>query len=47
MEGIKSRNGIAKGDKVLWLGHSKLYPDQNGLANKHLKQGRPFIVEFV
>jgi len=47
MEQIKSRNGIAKGDKVLWVGASRLYPDQNGLANKYLKQGQPYIVEFV
>jgi len=47
MEGIKSRNGIAKGDRVLWTGSSKIRPDQVGLANKYLKQGQPYVVDFV
>jgi len=47
MEAFKSRNGISKGDRVLFTGGSRLRPDQTGLANKYLKQGTLYIVEFV
>ena len=47
MVNIKTRNGISKGDKVLWIGSSKVVPSQNGLANSILKKNSPYIVEFV
>ena len=46
-EGLKTRNGIAKGDRVLWVRNSRAYPLQNGLANKILEKNTPYVVEFV
>lgn len=44
---IMSRNGIKSGDKVIWIGPSKLYPRQNGLANALLAKSTMYTVEFV
>ena len=42
-----TRNNIKKGDRVLWSGGSAAFPRQNGLANKILKKGKAYVVEFV
>jgi hypothetical protein len=47
MTEIKTRNGIAKGDEVVWVRDSKLVPAQNGLAKGNLKKGKIYVVEFV
>jgi len=46
-EPILTRNGIKKGDEVLFTGPSMIHREHGAFAQSLLKKGKAYIVEFV
>lgn len=47
MTDIQTRNGIKKGDEVLFLGPSRVHVQHGQFAQSLLKKGKAYMVEFV
>jgi hypothetical protein len=46
-EEILTRNGIKKGDEVIFTGPSRVHQQHGQFAQSLLKKGKAYIVEFV
>jgi len=47
MTDIQTRNGIKKGDEVIFTGPSKIHTQHGSFAQGILKKGKAYMVEFV
>ena len=47
MTEIQTRNGIKKGDEVIFTGPSRIHAQHGKFAQSILKKGKAYIVEFV
>lgn len=47
MEPLVTKNNIRKGSTVIYIGDSRVYPAQSGLAKQNLKKDIYYTVEFV
>ena len=47
MTDIQTRNGIKKGDEVIFTGPSRVHRQHGQFAQSLLKKGKAYIVEFV
>ena len=47
MTDIQTRNGIKKGDEVIFTGPSRVHAQHGKFAQSLLKKGKAYIVEFV